>query len=227
MMRSKSSISVIMPTLNEEGNLRRCAESVRKAEERIVVDGGSSDQTVELARALGCRVLSSEPGRGAQLRLGAEAATGDILLFLHADCWLGAQALQQLREQARGSARLFGAFGQSINDRRHRFRWLEFGNARRALWFRLPYGDQAVFVDRRTYDDVGGFEEVPLMEDVLLARKLRRRASFVLLPGPVHVSARHWSRRGVLRQTLSNWFILSAFRAGVSIDRLARWYGYE
>ena len=149
---------------------------------------------------------------------------GDVLLFLHADCWLAEGGLCNCRAHAQHDARVFGAFEQRIDDSRWRFRFLEYGNALRAKWLGLPYGDQAVFVDRRTYAQVGGFRAEPLMEDVMLARAVRRCIAPVLLAGPIHVSARRWQRRGVMRQTICNWFLLGAFYSGVSTTHLARWY---
>ena len=161
---------------------------------------------------------------GVQLLAGAKEATGDVLLLLHADSWLDDRAIQELRDVAQIKAPLFGCFRQQIDDSRFRYRILEFGNRIRATWFGLPYGDQAMFVDRATYQAVGGFDAVPLMEDVLFSRKLRRVSRPILLNGPVHLSARRWVRQGVLRQTLKNWSILGAFCFGVSPVRLARWY---
>jgi len=225
MMHCSPAISVIIPTLNEERNIERCVRSVANVGELIVADGGSEDGTTRIACDLNCRVVHSCKGRGGQLRRGADVASGEILLFLHADSWLAAGALAQLRELAPGSGRIFGAFSQVIEDPRFRFRLLERGNVVRASWLRMPYGDQAMFVDRQSYEEVGGFPSVPLMEDVIIVNKLRRLCQPTLLPGPVHLSARRWQRRGVLRQTAWNWFILGAFRCGVSPVRLAKWYG--
>lgn len=224
-MPSTPTISVILPALNEARNIRRALESVADADERIVVDGGSCDETKQIAQSVQAIVLETAPGRGTQLRAGARAASGDLLLFLHADCWLGPGVIQQLRVWGECQPRAFGAFQQQIDDSRFRFRWLEAGNAIRAKYWGIPYGDQAMFADRRSYDAVGGFGEDPLMEDVILARKLRRIVSPVLLSGPVCVHARRWLRRGVISQTLRNWSLLSAYYAGISTHRLARWYG--
>ena len=151
-------------------------------------------------------------------------ASGDVILMLHADCWLADGALDQLRQLAGRESRVFGCFRQRIEDERYRFRWLEWGNQLRATWQRLPYGDQAVFVDRASYDEVGGIDAVPLMEDVLFANKMKRVCPPAMLQGPVCLHPRHWNRRGVLQQTLRNWAIMAAFRLGVSPKQLARWY---
>ena len=119
---------------------------------------------------------------------------------------------------------MHGAFSQRIDAGGLAFRLLEWGNARRARWLGLPYGDQAIFVRREAFFAAGGFPDVPLMEDVLLMQRLRRRAWPLLLPGPVHVSARRWQRHGVVRQTIRNWALLAAFASGISPERLARYY---
>jgi len=222
-------ISVIIPTLNEEKLVERAIHSAVNADEVIVVDGGSRDQSVNIARQTRANVIESKQGRGVQLRAGAEVATGDVLLILHADSWLDEAAIRQLREEyqtanARGAHAFHGCFRQRIDDPRFRYRIIEQGNALRATLLRTPYGDQAQFVDRNTYDAIGGIDDVPLMEDVLFSRKLRRVGRPALLDGPVHLSARRWDRSGVIRQTLKNWSILSAFCLGVSPIKLARWY---
>ena len=207
-------------------NIERAIQSVGEADEIVVVDGGSRDATISTARACGCRVIPSERGRGNQLRSGTAASSGDLLLFLHADNWLGEGAVGQLIEHAQQQSGrpIFGCFRQNIDDTRFRFRIVESGNALRAgrLW--MPYGDQAMFVDRRSYERVGGFAEVPLMEDVMLSRRLRKIHPPTLLPGPVHLSARRWQSQGVIRQTVRNWLIFAAFSLGVSPMRLASWY---
>ncbi len=220
------SISVIIPTLNEKPNIVQAVHSVADADEVIVVDGGSQDGTCDMVGDLPCKLLHTSSGRGRQLDVGAREATGDVLLFLHADCWLEPRALGQVRElaQRRNGQPVFGAFRQRIDDSHYCFRWLEHGNAARATWCRLPYGDQGVFIDGKSYRACGGFADVTLMEDVMLARALAKRCRPVLLPGPIHLSPRRWNKDGVVRRTLQNWFILAAFYCGVSPERLARWY---
>jgi hypothetical protein len=119
---------------------------------------------------------------------------------------------------------IWGAFRQRIPNKRRVYRWLETGNAWRVRMRSMPFGDQAVFVDRRLFHRQGGFDEIPLMEDVALSRKLRRIARPILLPGPVTIDPRRWERNGVVTQTLRNWSIQTAYHCGVSPERLAKWY---
>lgn len=223
-------ISVIIPTLNEQQHVDRAIRSVSFADEVFIADGGSEDDTVTIATQLDASVVTSRPGRGVQLRAGAAEATGDVLLFLHADNWLRNDCGSQLRSCVAARSEqpvwsLFGCFRQAIDDPRYRFRLLESGNAFRATKLGVPYGDQAMFVDRTSYERAGGFAEVPLMEDVMLSRSLRKLIGRpILLDGPVHVNPRRWMRDGVVRRTLRNWMIVSAYALGVSPERLAKWY---
>ena len=219
-------ISIIVPALNEAASIAAAVESASasRPHEILVVDGGSTDETPALAQEAGATVLGAMRGRGIQQNAGAGHATGDVLLFLHADTHLAADGCRQIEAALRDPRVLCGAFRQHIDAGQRRYRLLERGNAWRVRWLGLPYGDQGIFVRRSTFDQLGGFPEVPFMEDWLLMRRLRRLAWPVLLPGPLHVSARRWQRHGVLRQTLRNWCLTAAATAGVSPQRLARFY---
>jgi rSAM/selenodomain-associated transferase 2 len=219
-------ISVIIPTINEEALIERAVASSWEAgaDEVLVVDGDSSDKTTERARAAGAQVIIGPLGRAVQQNLGAERATGDVLLFLHADNWLAATIGSQLRECLQDETILGGAFRQQIDASGRLYRWLEWGNAARVQRRGLAYGDQAIFMRREVFEQLGRFPDVKLMEDLLLMRAFRKRSRPVLLPGPVHVHPRRWQQRGVVRQTLLNWALLGARTVGVSPDRLARFY---
>ncbi len=220
-------LSIVIPTLNEAGVIRQNIQHALALQphEIVVADGQSQDGTSELARSAGATVVTSERGRGRQLNAGARAATGDALLFLHADCWLESQAAEQIEAALRDENVMGGAFRQQIDDERPVFRWLESGNAARVRWYRMPYGDQGIFVRRSAFETVGGFAEVRLMEDLLLMREFRRRGWRIeFLPGPIHVDPRRWLKHGVLRQTLRNWTLLAGLKLGISPDRLAKHY---
>ena len=220
-------LSIIIPTLNEatgiQQNIQRAWEL--RPHEVILADGGSDDGTGDLARSSGATVVTSERGRGRQLNVGARAATGDVLLFLHADCWLEPASNEQIETALEDEVVIGGAFRQRIDHDRKIFRWLEWGNALRVRWRHLPFGDQGIFVRRSAFESVGGFAEVRLMEDVLLMREFRRRRwRLELLPGPIHVDPRRWLKHGVVRQTMRNWLLLTGLRLGISPDRLADFY---
>jgi rSAM/selenodomain-associated transferase 2 len=219
-----ATISVIIPALNEAAHIARSVRSCAGAEEILVVDGGSADETILCAAEAGATVIMSAPGRALQQNAGAKSATGDVLLFLHADNWLGPNCLSQIREATDDQRVHGGAFRQQIENTRWAYRALEWGDAARVRWRGIAYGDQALWLRRTTFNELGGFDEVPLLEDLLLMRRLRRRAWPKLLDGPVHVSARRWERHGVLRQTLRNWSILVRHALGASPQSLAASY---
>lgn len=213
-------MSVVIPTLDEEPCVADAVRSVRDDAEVVVVDGGSRDRTCAVAAAAGARVVSSPPSRGLQLDAGARAASGDWLVFLHADTRLEsgwASALRALEGDVCG-----GAFRFAVESPRRRYRWIEGGVALRCRWFRLPYGDQALFARRDVYERLGGFAPLPLMEDVEFVRRLAR-AGRLAFPGiRAFTSARRWERHGMTATTLRNWWLLTLYAAGCSPDRLAR-----
>ncbi len=219
-------LSVIIPALNEAHNVGRAVTSALHggADEVLVVDGGSSDATAKHARVAGAKVVVAERGRARQMNVGAGAARGDVLLFLHADNWLADSALAQLREALTSDTVGCGAFRQQIMAPGWPFRVLERGNAARVRFCGLAYGDQAIFVRRSLFDACGGYPDVRLLEDLILMRRLRWRCWPRLLDGPVHISPRRWQQQGIVRQTLRNWCIVGAYFAGASPDHLARYY---
>jgi len=227
-------VSVVIPVINEALAIARSVDLAWKAgaDEVIVVDGGSSDSTVEICQQTRCRVVQSEAGRGIQLHAGAMKATGDVLLFLHADNWLVENAIQQIKSLDGDHRQLFGGFQQRIEQAGWMFRWIERGNAWRVRWRGLVYGDQAMFVSKALYDSAGGFRAIVLMEDLAFSQKvkaMRRKNKSVstpqLLAGPTHVDARRWQEAGPIRQTLKNWFLSTAYLFGADPHRLAERYG--
>jgi rSAM/selenodomain-associated transferase 2 len=220
-------ISVIIPVLNEDS---RVSASITKAwrcgaDEVVVVDGGSTDRTVEIAESEDCIVVNSPPGRGVQLNAGARRCSGDVLLFLHVDNWMESGAVDQIRSAMLTPNCIGGGFHQKIDNPKTVFRLIEMGNFLRAKYQRLIYGDQGLFVRRSEFEAVGGFPEIPLMEDFQFSQTLFRRSQKpVLLAGPIHVSPRRWEKNGVVKQTISNWKIAYAYRRGASPEELYRRY---
>ena len=224
---SSGSISVVIPTLNESAELASTVTRLRaipEVREVVVADGGSGDGTRELARGLGCRVVESVKGRGRQLRAGVAVAGGDVVMFVHADTWLPAEAGGAVLRCLRDPLVVGGGFWKRFRSpplvmRGARFRcWL-------GLWWNgWILGDQAMFVRRSALDAVGGVPEQGLLEEVELCRKLRRRGRLVLAGATVTASERRFTKFGVARTYWRMWRVLRAYRRGVSPDELARRY---
>ena len=216
-------LSVIIPTLNAAATLEDCLSRLGEVRDVVVVDGGSWDGSQAIAEAAGARLVVADPGRGAQLRLGAEAARGDWLLFLHADTLLEPgwrQAAHAHRESWPGAA---GCFRFRLDSRAWQARLIESGVALRTWIFGLPYGDQGLLVPRDLYERVGGFAAVPLMEDVDLVRRIGWRR-LKLLQADAVTSAARWRRDGWFRRSARNLSCLLLHLFGMSEERLARIY---
>ncbi|NJS09740.1 MAG: glycosyltransferase family 2 protein [Microcoleus sp. CSU_2_2] len=219
-------ISVIIPALNEAPTISQVISIAQTATnvEIIVADGGSSDGTPEIAKSLGIRVVFSTTGRATQMNAGAAAATGDILLFLHADTQLP-QGFDTCARQALAKAgTVGGAFELKIDAPLPSLRLVEKGVKCRSHFLQMPYGDQAIFLKTATFEKIGGFPELPVMEDFEFVRRLKKQGHIDIVPLAVITSARRWQQLGVLKTTAINQTIIIAYFLGVSADRLAIWY---
>ncbi|MGI9472443.1 MAG: TIGR04283 family arsenosugar biosynthesis glycosyltransferase [Rubripirellula sp.] len=219
-----SDVSVVIPAINEQDAIERSIKSAfdAGATDVIVSDGGSTDRTRDLAMELGVpKVVRSLPGRGIQMNSGALLAERSFILFLHADNILGDRCLEQICQHPDV---IWGAFHQRIDSQRFLYRTIEIGNACRVRWRRMAFGDQAIYVRSDQFKQMGGFAEIPLMEDVDLSKRLRKIGRPRLLDGPVTINARRWEDNGILRQTLRNWSIQLAYFSGASPERLKRRY---
>jgi rSAM/selenodomain-associated transferase 2 len=217
-------LSVVIPALNAARTLATCLERVAVAEEVIVVDGGSTDETVAIARAAGAAVVAAAKGRGSQLRAGAEAASGDWLLFLHADTLPGLDWRAAAASHVRAHPGKAACFRFRLADPAWQARLVERGVALRVALLGLPYGDQGLLVPRTLYREVGGYRPLPLMEDVDLARRIGR-SRLRLLDETAATAADRWRRDGWLRRSAGNAALLLLYRLGVAPERLARRYG--
>ena len=218
-------LSVIIPTYNEERTLGHTLDRVRRgnAWEVIVVDGRSTDRTAQIARAHGATVVDSPPGRGRQLTAGASTATGDTLLFLHADTSLPLGFDDYVFRALDQPGVCAGAFRLSIDAQGRSFRLSERMVNFRSRVHQMPYGDQAIFVRADVFHKVGGFPDLPIMEDYVLIRRLRCIGRIEIAPASVVTSGRRWIDHGVWRTTLRNQVCIAAYRLGVSPARIARW----
>jgi rSAM/selenodomain-associated transferase 2 len=218
-------VTVVIPTLNEEDWIAGSVTSAfaAGAAEVIVVDGGSVDRTPRLAKGAGARLLLSVPMRARQLNLGADAASHETLVFLHADSRLPAGAAGVIEDALMQGAD-FGGFRIAFAEPSRRLRLAAAMINLRTSVTRCPWGDQAQFIRRETFLKAGGYPEMPLMEDYELARRMKRRGRSVLLPMTVTTSGRRFLRKGVLRTAAHNWRTIIRYRMGADIDALARSY---
>jgi rSAM/selenodomain-associated transferase 2 len=216
-------LSVVVPTLNAAATLGDCLAALGEVRDLIVVDGGSWDGTQAIAGAAGARLVVADPGRGAQLRLGAEAARGDWLLFLHADTRLEPGWPEVVRAHIHARPDAAGCFRFRLDDRAWQARLIESGVALRVWCLGLPYGDQGLLISRAFYEAVGGYAALPLMEDVDLAGRIGWRRLKVLGADAL-TSADRWRRDGWFRRSARNLACLCLHRFGMSEERLARLY---
>ncbi len=226
--QKRNSISIIIPTLNESERLGTLLTGIKYAAnvEVIVVDGGSTDETTRRAVELGATVVTSGRGRARQMTAGVEASSGSLLLFLHADTQLPRDFEAWVRRVLSFSDVSLGAFSLGIDGPGLGFRWIEATANLRSRWLNMPYGDQALFMRREVYDDLGGYiEDIPILEDLDLVRRAKEKGTIVTVPARVRTSSRRWLKEGRLRLTTKNIVSFGAFFIGLSPDRIARWYG--
>lgn len=229
-MVTPATVSVVVPTLNEEERILPALRSARAAfgaaVDLVVVDGGSTDRTRERA-ARAATVLESRPGRGIQLDVGARASTGDILVFLHADTRLEPGSGARVREALRRPGVVGGCFRFTVNGGKAlplRYRLLQAAVDLRTRGFRTATGDQAIFVSRPAYEAAGGVPDQPLFEDVAFVSRLKRVGRFHPIPAEARTSRRRWEEEGFWPTVARHLALRGAYAVGVTPARLARWY---
>lgn len=222
-------ISIIIPTLNEAGIMREALNRLPPSEqlEILVVDGNSSDGTARIARQLGARVLTAAPSKAGQMNAGAAEARGDVLLFLHADTRLPENFEKHVLSALNRSGFDAGAFSLGIDSRKRGLRFIEGVANWRARLLKMPYGDQALFVARDLFNEIGGFPNYPIMEDFEFIRRLKKKSKIAILPESVQTSPRRWQNLGVFKTWILNQVIVVAYFIGIPPHRLASWYRRE
>jgi rSAM/selenodomain-associated transferase 2 len=227
-LRDPLAISVILPVLNEARSINSVIGHLREQEpgvEIIVVDGDAAGGTIAAVSGNDVRTTVAAPGRANQMNRGAALATGDILLFLHADTLLPSGAFGRLRTCLADEDIVGGAFSLGIASPRWYFRVTERYVACRTRFTRIPFGDQALFLRRAYFNGIGGYHPIPIMEDVELMSRIRRRGDRIgILSDKVMTSARRWEREGVICATARNWLLQLLYCCGVPPKRLARFY---
>jgi len=220
-------ISIVLPVLNEAASLPRGLQDLQPwrqaGHEVVVVDGGSHDASVALARPLADAVIQAPRGRASQMNAGARRAGGEVLLFLHADTRLPPDAAHSLVAGLRQGA-CWGRFDVRLSGERAMFRLIERLMNWRSRWSGIATGDQAIFMTRAAFEQVGGFPPIPLMEDIAISKRLKGLGRPLCLRGPALTSSRRWEQNGVWRTVLLMWRLRLAYFLGADPARLARQY---
>jgi rSAM/selenodomain-associated transferase 2/rSAM/selenodomain-associated transferase 1 len=223
---SNQFLSIIVPAWNEAEYLSQTLEFLGQDEhsEVIVVDGGSTDNTLQIADQSGAKVISSAPNRGRQMNLGAQEASGDILLFVHADTLLPENYARYVRQALSSPDAAGGAFAWKISPPAPFLRITEKTANWRTKFFRLPYGDQGIFVRSSLFHELGGYADIPIMEDYEFVRRLRKVGKLVIIPNPVITSSRRYKELGPFQTTLLNKLMILGYSLKISPEKLARVY---
>ena len=227
---SEYNFSIIVPVLNEQDQINSFLDKINGQNnngnfEIIIVDGDSQGGTINAVRDNSVIRLTSPKGRGRQMNAAAAAARGEIFIFLHADTTLPDNALEKISLALQNTDYVGGAFDLKIDSDRLFLRYISVRASLRSRWNRIPYGDQAIFIRKEYFDEIGGFKEIPLMEDVDLMRRIKKDGrKIVILPDKVTTSARKWESDGALYTTMRNQILVRLFYLGVSPHKLAKYY---
>ena len=219
-------VSVIIPVLDEEKTIASTVNNVRSLgpEEVLVVDGGSTDRTREISEQAGATVFLGPRGRACQMNRGAQEATGDVFLFLHADTQLPVSAFDDVKLALKDPEFVGGRFDVKLDGNRWSLRVVGTMINFRSRLTKVATGDQAIFVRRRVFEELGGFPDIPLMEDIAFCSALKRKGKVACLRSRVITSARRWEVEGVWRTVVRMWTLKLLYLIGVSPMKLRQYY---
>jgi len=226
-------ISIIIPVLNEAKNILRIYNHIESIKgnhpvEIIFIDGDDTGSTIHNLREKNAKTLISSKGRSIQMNAGAWQAKADILLFLHADTFLPDSAFDEIMKTMSTGKYKGGAFDLGIDNPKWQYRLIEYFASLRYRKTKIPFGDQAIFINRDYFKEIGGYREIPLMEDVELMRRIKENDGNIhIIPLKTKSSARNWEKDGIIYTTLRNWTIQILYSAGISPDRLVKYYYKE
>ncbi len=231
----KPDISIIIPVLNEPGTIQRTLECLAcqsrvKMIEIVVIDADPGAKTLaaidaESGSRIKLKTGISAKGRGIQMNKGAELAFGSVLLFLHADTVLPEGAVDAILSTLQNPLIVGGAFDLGIRSVRWGYRIIENVASARSRFTRLPYGDQAIFLRKHYFHLIGGYSTLPIMEDVDIMRRIKRRGDTIDIIGMrVQTDPRRWEKEGMIRGTLRNWLLMTLYLMGVSPKKLVKYY---
>jgi rSAM/selenodomain-associated transferase 2 len=222
--------SVIIPVLHEAERINSLIEHLSHIDrdhdcEFIIADGSREEDTLKVIESNNVIKLSSGQGRARQMNRGASVARGEILIFLHADTELPDQGLKKIEAALEKREVMAGAFHLAIRSEKFILKTVAFLANLRCRLNRIPYGDQALFIRKEDFDGLGGFEDIPLMEDVALMRRIKKEGGKIeIIPDRVTTSPRRWEKEGVIHCTLRNWTLFTFYLMGVSPERLVKFY---
>jgi len=225
--------SIIIPVLNEAPLINGIIDHLHSLEgdevkEIIIVDGDPEGLTLKAISHDDVRQLKSSRGRWIQMNEGAKNAKGNMLLFLHADTELPLDAMRLIATAMKDKRYVAGAFNLGIKSERFVFRVIESAVSLRSRITRIPFGDQAIFVRKNYFDEIGGYKDLPIMEDVEIMERIKKRGDKIfIIPQKVHTSSRRWEQEGILHCTLRNWFLQILYLLRISPHRLSQFYRYN
>ena len=216
--------SIIIPTYNEANNLPLLLSDlsiIHEEGEILIIDCGSEDKTLDIAYIYGAKIFKSiEKNRGLQLNIGAKNAQGDWFIFLHADSRLNKDWFNTTKENLVDDESFIYAFKFKVNNKKIIYRLLEFLVNLRSFFFRMPYGDQGLIVNKKTYSEKNGFRDIPLMEDLDFLKRLNSKANLKLINLPIYTSSRKWEKTNIFLQALKNWKLRRRWSKGESINSI-------